>query len=81
MNHIGNQLKLHLKIIAKKWSREDQLNLLQLDQYALRIKFYYFFKVFIDTVRDPDLSTIPYRTLYRFPLQFFITLVVSMREV
>ena len=44
----------------------DQLNILKLDQYALRIKFYNFCekkKKFIDTLGDPDLSTISYRPL------------------
>ena len=53
MIHIGNQLKLNLKIIKKR-TRGDQLQ--QIDQYALRIKFYFICekkkKVFIDTVVD-----------------------------
>jgi hypothetical protein len=45
----------------------DQLNILKLDQYALRKYFYNFCeknkKNFIDTLGDPDLSTISYRPL------------------
>ena len=37
MIHIGNQLKLHLKTIIKKGPGGDQLNIRQIDQYALRI--------------------------------------------
>jgi hypothetical protein len=44
-----------------------QLNILKFDQYALRIKFYNFCekkkKNLIDTLGDPDLSTISYRPL------------------
>jgi len=63
MIHIVNHLKQNLKIITK-------IAILQLDQYTLRkIK-----KVFIDTVGDPNLSQIPYRTLLFSVIKSALTL-------
>ncbi len=92
MIHIGNQLKLPLKINTKKAAGEINSTSINIHQYMrliyspnkillhLRKK-----KNFIYTVRDsllvyPNLFTIPYRTL-PFSVTIIITLAVSRREV